>query len=203
MAMVSQCKYHQPVGLGERWELFCLSTSPRACPLPDLTCLSPHTSPLWTVSQCPWTVYPHWLCVFPSPSAWGLLRFSQQCGLFLYPKSPQAWEQLWQVQCPQDIARGWMIPNPAAMHLLPASPWEPCHRTNFQVHITVPASIPQSPQTFQTLRILSPFSPGKSSSTGESMPLAPEWALELWPPLIMLALSIYLREALILWPKPS
>lgn len=97
----------------------------------------------------------------------------------------------------------WVIPNPAAMHLLPASPWEPCHRTNFQVHITGPASILQSPQTFQTLRILSPFSPGKSSSTGESMPLAPEWALELWPPLIMLALSIYLREALILWPKPS
>lgn len=196
MAMVSQCKYHQPVGLGERWELFCLSTS-----WPDVS-QSTH-KPAVDCQPMSLNLYSHWLCLLPSPSAWGLLRFSQQCGLFLYPKSPQAWEQLWQVQCPQDIARGWKIPNPAAMHLLPASPWEPCHRTNFQVHITGPASILQSPQTFQTLRILSPFSPGKSSSTGESMPLAPEWALELWPPLVMLALSIYLREALILWPKPS
>lgn len=96
-----------------------------------------------------------------------------------------------------------MIPNQAAMQPLPASPWEPCHRTNFQALITVPASIPQSPQTFQTLRILSPLSPGKSSSIGESMPLAPGWALELQPPLIMLVLSIYLRQALIVWPKPS
>lgn len=169
---------------------------------PDMS-QSTHKPTVDSVGQCPWTEYPHWLCLLPSSSAWGLLRFSQRCGLFLYPKSPQAPEQPWQVQCPQDMARGWMIPNPVTMHCLPAPPWEPCHRINFQARITVPASVPQSPQTFQTLRTLSPLSPGKSSSTGESMPLASKWALELQPPLITLVLSIYLRQALILWPKPS
>lgn len=50
MATVSQCKYHQPVGIGDGWELFCLSIPPRPFPLPDLTGLSPHTSPLLTLS---------------------------------------------------------------------------------------------------------------------------------------------------------